>query len=368
MRTVYLLIPVDYAAGGLQRSALALRSALDSAGYAVTIFCFKTLPDGFASQYQFVRPVTEEHRSRLLFWLATIRAMRRHIRNGRPSAVIAFGTVPSVLLPIMRAAKVPLMIGSERAYPPAERLEPWLELLRRVSFPRLDAIVCQTEGIREWFLGHLRVKSEQLVVIPNIVATPPPTDRERAPAAGSNMLCVGRLDEQKGFAYALEIFARVLENQPHAQLTIAGEGPLKSELKSKADALGITKKVDFTGRVANLAGLWARSDVFLFTSLYEGFPNALAEAMANGVPSVAFDCPTGPSELIRDGVDGYLVPLGDVEAAGARCTELLADIEKRRRVGARARAVAERYSAERIGKMWLDLIERPAQPHARSAR
>ena len=142
-------------------------------------------------------------------------------------------------------------------------------------------------------------------------------------------------------------------------MTIAGEGPLGEELKQKAIALGLAERVDFAGRVGNLADHWARADVFLFTSLYEGFPNALAEAMANGVAAVAFDCPTGPSELITDGVDGYLVPLGDVEAASARCVELLADPDKRRRFGKLARRVTDRYSGRRIGKMWLDLLNAP---------
>jgi glycosyltransferase involved in cell wall biosynthesis len=370
VRNVHLLIPVDYAAGGLQRSALALRDCLDSAGYGVTIYCFKVLADGLARQYPFVQPVTHERRGRPHFWLSTIRAMRRHIREDRPHAVIAFGTVPSVLLPIVSAfVQIPLLIGSERAYPPAERLAPWLGLLRRVSFPKLDFIVCQTGGIRDWFLRHMGVKDRQVVVIPNIVAPASSASVARAAVPTElNILCVGRLDEQKGFAFALEIFARVLERFPDARLTIAGEGPLGEELKQKAIALGLAERVDFAGRVGNLADHWARADVFLFTSLYEGFPNALAEAMANGVAAVAFDCPTGPSELITDGVDGYLVPLGDVEAASARCVELLADPDKRRRVGERARRVTDRYSGRRIGKLWLDLIERSAPSQARSAR
>ncbi|HEX5238855.1 MAG TPA: glycosyltransferase [Sphingomicrobium sp.] len=365
VRTVFLIIPVDYAAGGLQRSTLALRECLESAGYSVTIYCFKLLPGGLARQHPFVRRITHERRSKLLFWLATVRAIRRHIREGRPEALIAFGTVPSILLPLASAfMKVPLTVGSERAYPPAERLQSWLERLRRISFPRLDLIVCQTSGIRDWFLGHLRVRDRQVVIIPNIVA--PATRRRNAEPDGVSgpptIICVGRLDEQKGFVFALEIFARILESRPDALLTIAGEGPLGEQLRRRADALGIAGRVNFSGRIANLEDHWAAADLFLFTSLFEGFPNALAEAMANGVAPVAFDCPTGPSELITDGVNGYLVPLGDVEAATARCIELLADSAKRRGFGERAREVAQRYSAERIGQLWLELIARKTQP------
>jgi glycosyltransferase involved in cell wall biosynthesis len=371
VRTVQLLIPVDYAAGGLQRSAVALRNALESAGYAVTIYCFKVLPDGLARQYPFVRPIAGERRGKLFFWLATFAALRRQIREQRPDAVIAFGTVPAILLPIAAAfIKVPVTIGSERAYLPAERLPALLGRLRRVCFPRLDFIVCQTAGIRNWYAEHLRIGDRKLVVIPNIVAAAPSSTIEigRAPAERENILCVGRLEEQKGFHFALEIFARVLESRPKALLTMVGDGPLRDELKRSANALGIGARINFRGQLADLADEWAGADLFLFTSLYEGFPNALAEAMANGLAAVAFDCPTGPSELITDGVDGYLVPVRDVDAASARCVELLANPDERRRFGQRAREVAERYSAEQIGKLWLGLIDQKTPAQVRSAR
>jgi glycosyltransferase involved in cell wall biosynthesis len=359
VRQIFLIIPVDYAAGGLQRSALALRGCLEDAGCRVTIYCFKLLPGGFASASRFVTAIARERRSKLLFWAATIREMRRVIRSVRPDAVIAFGTVPSILLPVMVAlANAPLTIGSERAYPPAERLPPWLRLLRRIAYARLDFIVCQTGGIRNWFRDHMPVRERQLVVIPNIVAAPShPPEQSAHTEAGANILCVGRLDEQKGFALALEIFAKVLERVPEATLTIAGEGPLRQALERKAADLGIAARVRFAGRSNDLAPFWSTADLFLFTSLYEGFPNALAEAMANGVAPVAFDCPTGPSELIESGVNGYLVPLGDIEGASERCVELLKEPAKRLLFGNRAREVVERYSASRIGELWRELIE-----------
>jgi glycosyltransferase involved in cell wall biosynthesis len=83
----------------------------------------------------------------------------------------------------------------------------------------------------------------------------------------------------------------------------------------------------------------------------------LAEAMANGVPAVSFDCPTGPSELIESGVNGYLVPVADVESAAECCVDLLTNEEKRRMFGARAAEISERFSAERVGRLWRELVE-----------
>jgi glycosyltransferase involved in cell wall biosynthesis len=370
VRQIFLMIPVDYAAGGLQRSALALRDCLERAGYRVVIYCFKLLPGGLAGEHPFVMAIARERRSKLLFWAATITEMRRMIRSARPHAVIAFGTVPSIILPAVTAfSGVPLAIGGERGYPGAEGVPPLIRLLRRITFPRLDFIVCQTERTRNWFRAHMPLKDPQLVIIPNIVAAPSAsTESRRSQASSANILCVGRLDEEKGFALALDIIAKVLERVPEATLTVVGEGPLHYLLEAKAAELGVATRVRFAGRTNDLTAYWTWADLFLLTSLHEGFPNALAEAMANGVAPVAFDCPTGPSELIESGVNGYLVPLSDIEAASARCIELLADPDKRSAFGERAREVPERFSASRIGELWRQLVESGPAAQVRSAR
>jgi glycosyltransferase involved in cell wall biosynthesis len=361
VQEIFLIIPVDYAAGGLQRSAMAVRNWFDAAGFKVTIYCFKTIPEGLAEKHAFIQAITRERAWKPLFWAKTIIAMRGNIRRRRPRAVIAFGTAGSILLPLM-AGKRPaaLTIGSERAYPPAEPPPPSLAFLRRVAYPRLDFVVCQTAQIRDWFRDHLRLDERQLVVIPNIVAAVPQPSPARREDATANVLCVGRLDQQKGFALALRVFAAVRERIPEARLTIVGEGPLRQELEDRAAELGLADCVRFAGRSDNLAPFWSSADLFLFTSLYEGFPNALAEAMANGLACVAFDCPTGPSELIRNGVNGFLVPIGDVEQAAARCVELLENPTKRRSLGERARKVAQSFSESHVGKLWSQLIgQRP---------
>jgi glycosyltransferase involved in cell wall biosynthesis len=362
MREMLIITPDDYSAGGLQRSAVAVRNALDEAGYCVTIFCFKLFPEGLATKYPFIQVLSRDRRSKLLFWLSTLSALRRHIRTRSPEAVIAFGRVPSILLPFVSAfLKVPLTIGSERAYPPSDPAGPIFSLLRRIAFPHLHVVVCQTEPIRAWFVDELHMSEKKLTIIPNIVrkGSVGRSAKAASKSASKSIVAAGRLDAQKGFTYALQIFSKVLERVPNATLSIAGEGPLRERLEDQADALGIRERVRFLGRVADLAPLWDSADLLLFSSLYEGFPNVLAEAMAHGVPAVSFDCPTGPSDLIESGVNGYLVPVGDVESAVRDCVDLLTNDEKRRMFGARAAEVSERFSAAGVGRLWRQLVEGP---------
>ena len=371
MQEILIIIPDDYAAGGLQRSAVAVRNCLKEAGYRVTIFCFKLFPEGLAAKYPFIRALSPDRRPKLLFWLSTLYALRRHIRSRGPHAVISFGSVPSILLPLVSAfLRVPLIVGSERAYPPACPPAPLLSFLRRVTFWKLDFIVCQTEPIKAWFRESLKTRERRLVVIPNIVPEAPvrrPREQHHSEsAATASIVAVGRLEEQKGFAFAIEIFSKVVERIPNATLSIAGEGPLHDTLDDQASACGLGQNVKFLGRVRDLAPVWESADLLLFSSLYEGFPNALAEAMANGVPAVSFDCPTGPSELIDSGINGYLVPVGDVERAAECCIDLLNDAPKRRMFAERAAEISNQFSAERVGLLWRQLIDSGGDKPVRS--
>jgi glycosyltransferase involved in cell wall biosynthesis len=137
-----------------------------------------------------------------------------------------------------------------------------------------------------------------------------------------------RLSVQKDFATLLAAFKAVRANR-FAKLVLVGDGELRDEISRIAEDIGVGDDLVLTGFQANPFPYIARADVFLLSSFFEGFGNVIVEAMALGVPVVASDCPSGPAEIIRDGHDGFLVPLGDWEAMAARCLLLLDDSESR---------------------------------------
>src|SRR5262249_37029270 len=137
---------------------------------------------------------------------------------------------------------------------------------------------------------------------------------------------------------------RAAGSRPAWRLRVVGEGGERLKLEAAARELGVVSKVDLPGRTATPERDLEEAELFVLTSRFEGFPNALLEAMAHGAVPVSFDCPAGPREIIRDGVDGVLVANGDVDALAAGLARLMDDANAREEMRHAARAGLERFS------------------------
>jgi len=190
-------------------------------------------------------------------------------------------------------------------------------------------------------------------VVPNPVVLPPGVTADRR---GTRLVAVGRLVPQKGFDLLLEAFARIAATHRDWHLTIWGEGPERPALVAQRDALGLKDRVTLPG-TSSTPGEWlTTADAFVLSSRYEGWGNVLAEAMAAGLPVVSFDCPFGPGDMITDGVDGLLVPDGDVDGLSAALSRLMSDGALRERLGEAARQSSRRHSGARIMTLWDGII------------
>jgi len=192
---------------------------------------------------------------------------------------------------------------------------------------------------------------KNIVVLPNSLNTPAHYSIPKEKL----VIGVGRLVKEKGFERLIEAFLRVRDEG--WRLEIVGEGVERSMLEEKITELGGEEFVSLMGARKDVGEFYARASIFVLSSREEGFPMALCEAMSYGVASISFDCRSGPSEIIADGVDGVLVPPNDVDKLSISIKELMDNEVKRAELAASAIKINDKLGAAAIAKQWEEIFD-----------
>lgn len=287
-----------------------------------------------------------------------LRHVRRAIRTSCPDVVISFCDETNILTLLATLGTSVPVIVSERVDARYHSIGLVRHGLRYALYRRAEGLVVQSHAVRDW--ARKLVGPEGVHVIPNPVEAPVNgVDRAvKEQAIGPIAVSIGRLTHQKGFDLLLRAFAKCANKHAVWSLVILGEGDERASLEALVAELGLKDRVTLPGRMRNSTRILQGADLFVMSSRYEGFPNALLEAMAAGLPVISTDCPSGPREIIRDGVDGVLVAPHDINALASAMDRLMEDREERERFGARAVDVIDRFGVERVMGMWDDLLTR----------
>jgi glycosyltransferase involved in cell wall biosynthesis len=219
-------------------------------------------------------------------------------------------------------------------------------------YPQLDLVSTLTEGDAEAYRTHLKGQT-RVECMPNGV---PELGGRRATLESKVVVAAGRMGPQKGFDRLLPVWAKVAPEHPDWELKIWGGGKGIGKLRRQAEELGIADSTHVMGFTSKLHDEFSDSSLYVMSSRKEGFPMVLLEAMSVGLPVVSYDCPTGPRDIIREGVDGYVVPDGDGDALAAALARLMDDPEARKRFGAAAVEGAARYDIATIAGRWEELL------------
>ncbi len=253
-----------------------------------------------------------------------------------------------------------------QANDPRRKMKGPFAVWARWSLNRADRVVGCSEGVRRELIDHLCLDPDRVVKLDNI-ADVDEIDRlceETLPLTRPSdsfvVVHAGRLHHQKNQALLLEAFSR-FRGQP-VELWMLGEGPLENGLRAQTARLGLERQVRWLGFQTNPFPFFRAADCLALSSDYEGLPNVVIEAMICGTPVVSTRCPFGPDELIEDGVDGFLVPVGDAVAFSEALRKLVDHPDLASSIGAAARCkAAERFHPGRTCAAYEDLFERVAR-------
>lgn len=361
-RPVMLFLPT-FDSGGVERMMVNLAQGFARCGRAVDVLVDRSKHDYLESL-----PVS----ARLIELVGSDAARRRivetYLRRERPASAIASKLgAATLLLDARRSASIPLRVvarvGTTVSHA-MQRENPWtrwrsFRALRRLMH-EADAVVAVSRGVADDITriaprGHAPVH-----VIPNPVITPSLYELAAAPtthpwfngAAAPVLLSVGRFSRAKDYPTLLRAFA-ALPTHHGCRLVILGDGRQRSRLERLVRRLGLSHSVDLPGFVANPYPYIARARVFVLSSLWEGSPNALAEALALGTPVVASDCPSGPRELLQDGKYGRLTPPGDANALSQAIVATLAAAPPPEKL----KEAVQDYTAENSACQYLRVLD-----------
>lgn len=271
----------------------------------------------------------------------------------QPQAMLSFLPESNVRTILAGLGTPVRIVVAERTHPAYDTtVGPQWRMLRKALYRFGHCLVAQTREAADWMARNL---TKRTVIIPNSLRVLPDIDERREPT----ILAVGRLGKEKGFDVLLRAFALIAESFDEWNVAIAGEGGERCALLGLANELGVSARISLLGEVRNVEFLMARAGLVVQPSRFEGFPNAVLEAMGMGAAVISSDCPAGPSDLIEDGVNGRLVPVADEVALASAMAELMSRPEDRVRLGREASKVRERFRQEVIMKRWEEVLLAP---------
>lgn len=343
-------------AGGMERVMSELINYFaDSKKYEVHLILYGLKRDIFYKVNEDVivhKPEFEfDNTKRILSTLKTICFLRKKIKLINPISVLSFGEHwNNLVLLSLLATSIPVYV-SDRAQPD-KSLGKKDDFLRKYLYPKAKGIITQTSKGLEIF-GKM-YKHSNFKVIGNPIRHIEEVTIEKE----NYILMVGRYIESKQQDKLIQIFSKL--NAPGWKLVLLGYDHLKQENQKKwevlAKELNISNNVIFTGKKSNVEDYYNKSKIFAFTSKSEGFPNVIGEAMSASLPVIAYDCIAGPSDLITNNVNGFLIPLDDECLFAEKLQYLIDNQTKREEFGQKGKKNIVQFELEYICKQYEEFI------------
>lgn len=283
--------------------------------------------------------------------LSRIVRMHYFIKEYKPDLILSFLFTTNIMSVILHLINRRPLIVSERNDPSSYNY--LVKMACKYMYPLADCIVCQGENVKTFFSKG----KEKVKVIPN------PINKSSIPIVYSEkknkvVVAVGRLIPQKNFSLLIDSFSDISSLFPDHTLEIYGKGPLENQLKKKIQDLGMTHRIKLMGEKKNVMHFIQNSELFVMTSNFEGFPNALVEAMASGLPVISTNFASGiAKEYISDNENGLVVPIQNRESLTKAMVTILSDKDLRETMSKNNKKILEELHGDIVFEKWNNLFK-----------
>ena len=351
MKITFIIYSLD--AGGAER-VVSILANIFSKKHDIEVIVFSNAP-AFYTLSPKVRIKIVEYKKAKKFPLKSwrdsysrISALKKLFATRKSHVFISFTTVMNIYSIIANISLNRKLIISERTDPKAHKLIPIIILLRNLLYQLADKLVVQNNAQHDYFIK--KVKENKLVIINNPIEKISPNSSVDDKV---HIVNIGRLTEQKNQFALIDAF---INANLMCNLYILGDGPMKTHLEEYIFKNNMQNRIHLVGLQKDVYKYLKSDWIFASTSNYEGFPNALIEAMNSGLACIHYDCPTGIGEIIQDEVNGCLIPMNQNKIFSSKLKELYNDKAKRNLIGFNARNSVQKLQVENIANEWLKIL------------
>jgi GalNAc-alpha-(1->4)-GalNAc-alpha-(1->3)-diNAcBac-PP-undecaprenol alpha-1,4-N-acetyl-D-galactosaminyltransferase len=286
---------------------------------------------------------------------AILKKVSKIIRYEKINLLIGFITQANIKAVLAaKINRIPCLI-SERNDPLKTDIPKFWVILRKFIYPRANCLIVQTDKVKQVYEGM--IKTKEMVVLPNPISSELSQLRKAYNINREKIiLSVGTFNDDKRQEKIISAFHELQLND--WQLLLIGDGPNESKLKVLIKELNLSDNVEILSKVKNVHDYYNKASIFAFASKAEGFPNVLLEAMHFGLPSLSTDCNYGPSELIIDGENGFLVTVDDQAMFVEKLGELVSNDDLKMSFSLKSKETTENFLDTYVTSSWKSLILR----------